>query len=131
MFDKTIVLPGSQHHSHNHSHNVTVHEHRAPTDDSIRLAKEMEEKVKNQILGTAIVNNNSFEIALYKLHHISCHSFRAVWMLNGSKHHIDIEVSMLKTKQEIATAVRDEVAKAIASNMLMQLSIDCLKLLDL
>lgn len=45
MFDKYTLGGGSQH----HTHNVKVVEQRAPTDDSIRLAKEYEEKAWNSI----------------------------------------------------------------------------------
>lgn len=39
---------------------VTVHEHRAATDDSIRLANEMLEKVHRQVVFSETVNDNVF-----------------------------------------------------------------------
>lgn len=47
MFDREI----HNHYTNNHSHSeVEVHEHRAPTDDSIRLLNEMERKAQDNFI---------------------------------------------------------------------------------
>lgn len=54
MFNKTIIGRGDVHHTH------TTNEHRAPTDDSIRLLREMEEKSNDHVLwksGQVELNN--------------------------------------------------------------------------
>jgi len=44
---------------------VDVHEHRAPTDDSVKLLREMEEKARNQIVGAFVTNkDNDFDGAV-------------------------------------------------------------------
>jgi len=43
---------------------MDVHEHRAPTDDSLKLLREMEEKVKTSILSTFNLDNNIFSGSL-------------------------------------------------------------------
>lgn len=50
-------------HSHHYgggNTNVTVTEHRAPTDESIRLAEEMRDKITNSILYCQRIDNNIF-----------------------------------------------------------------------
>lgn len=49
MFDTYEYRAGDQHHHH---HRSEVHEHRAPTDASVKLLKEMEQAALEKILGT-------------------------------------------------------------------------------
>jgi len=37
----------------------TVHEHRAPTDDSVKLLREMEETSKESIIGSCLIEDNT------------------------------------------------------------------------
>ena len=39
---------------------MKIHEHKAPTDDSIRLCKEFEEKIKNSLIKSIQVVDNKF-----------------------------------------------------------------------
>ncbi len=43
-----------------------VHEHRAPTDDSVRLLREMEQRVRDEVVKTTIVRDTDFECVVYK-----------------------------------------------------------------
>lgn len=55
MFDRvTVQSPRSVHHSH-HSE---VHEHRAPTDESVRLLKEMQEAALQSVVASGKLENN-------------------------------------------------------------------------
>ncbi len=45
---------------HDRSSTSVVHEHRAPTDDSIRLYKELQEKARAAILETLVCKDNAF-----------------------------------------------------------------------
>ena len=47
-----------------HPEKVYIEENRSPTDDSIRLANEFEEKIHSQIAERLIVNNNLFTYTL-------------------------------------------------------------------
>lgn len=59
MFDKTILHLANQTPSTiNSTNHTTIHEHRAPTDDSIRLADEMKYKVADSIVWTIRVEDN-------------------------------------------------------------------------
>ena len=59
MFDKTIVFPTKVY--GNSYTPVTVTEKRAPTDESVRLLKEMEEKAREKIIDSLTVRDTNFE----------------------------------------------------------------------
>lgn len=60
MFDKTYISTGKSGGSHHsHRHEVTVNEHRAPTDESVRLLNEMEQAAKNNLLNSIVIKDNT------------------------------------------------------------------------
>lgn len=59
MFDRYEIRPQNNVHT-----TKTVHEHRAPTDQSIRLLREMEEKARDSILDVIYVKNNLIEYTM-------------------------------------------------------------------
>jgi hypothetical protein len=56
MFDKRITVINQEAAQPSH---VTVHEHRAPTDDSIRLAGEYEEKALRKVIASYKLDTNT------------------------------------------------------------------------
>jgi hypothetical protein len=63
MLDAYLIRAGNQHHSHRHE----VHEHRAPTDESVRLLGDMERKMRERVLDSIHVADTPLEFALYHL----------------------------------------------------------------
>lgn len=62
MFDRNI---------HNHASHITKQEHRAPTDESIRLYHEMIEKARAEVIGTIELSANNFTArGLYRHNHL-------------------------------------------------------------
>ena len=55
MFNKTIVSGGPSHVTH------TTHEHRAPTDESIKIFKEIKDKSEASVIADIQVKNTVFE----------------------------------------------------------------------
>ena len=118
MFDKYFVREGASY----STSNVKVEEKRAPTDESIRLLKEMEEEVRNNIVESIVIDDNYvngsitlFDIDPFMRHYRCVVSFK----LNGREYLIektlervafDIEGHsiMLRTLYE---AVADEIAR--------------------
>lgn len=49
---------------HTHNHYVQVDEHRAPTDESIRLFKELQEKAIQSVIKTVEVKQNGIDLAV-------------------------------------------------------------------
>ena len=60
MFDKYVLNPGGGSHSHYHKTEVT--EKRAPTDESVKLLREMEQKALDQIVDGFLIQGNSLEL---------------------------------------------------------------------
>lgn len=57
MFDRVTIQQGKE--AVPYAKTVTVHEHKAPTDESIRLYQEIEEKAFQNILHRIQVNDNA------------------------------------------------------------------------
>lgn len=55
--DKLFVT--NHHHTAAPAYAQTVHEHRAPTDDSVKLLREMEEASRQSIVGSALIEDNT------------------------------------------------------------------------
>ena len=66
----------------------TVHEHRAPTDESIKILREMEEKSRQQIVEKFVVNNNvvNGSVTLFRDAMTDNHECRVRLVLNGDEH---------------------------------------------
>jgi hypothetical protein len=73
--------------THTHTHkttlvpyekSVTVHEHRAPTDASIRMLNEMQEKAKENILRSMIIDTNEMYGAVI-FHQLSGIEGKVLW----------------------------------------------------
>lgn len=64
-----------------------VHEHRAPTDDSVKLLREMEAKAQEQVIKAVHVGDSIFECVVHmqKNHMDGSTSMLAVFSLNGKK----------------------------------------------
>lgn len=85
MSSKTTYIPYTK----------EIHEHKAPTDESIRLAIEMEEKVKKNILRTIIIKTNlvngSITVFENKLNNSVVFCVR--FILNGQEYFIEHSIN--------------------------------------
>ena len=86
MFDAITVRHGGD--THNHTHHVT--EKRAPTDDSVRLLREMENSAKEEVLKSIRLPSNEFSgVAHLMRDYLSCSTNVAVlFKLNGKDHKV-------------------------------------------
>lgn len=114
----------TQFHFHNHRSETYVEEKRAPTDESVRLLKEMEAEAKQKIVDSITVNNTEFECNIQSyidalndetVYHVS-------YRMNGKRGLLKVPIKNWKRPSdiEVAVIVRDELAKDIASNMIDQ-----------
>lgn len=67
------LLSGGRTHTHSETtrlvpYEKTVHEHKAPTDDSIKLLREMEEKSRKQIACALVAEENVVNGAVVQFH---------------------------------------------------------------
>ena len=63
MFDTYVLRPGDQHHSHVYS----VTEKRAPTDESVKLLKEMEKAAEEKLLGSIRIENCPIDCVIHAM----------------------------------------------------------------
>lgn len=101
---------------------VNVTEKRAPTDESVRLLKEMEEAARNKVLETIVVADTSFECKIHKvMDPINDQDvYGVVFSLGKQKRRTEVRVDRYKklTPQEVAVAIRDAVAVDISNHLL-------------
>lgn len=71
-----------------------IHEHRAPTDESVRLLKELENKAIDKLLHVVELKNNVFNATWFiGLDHISLYNkVYCIFKLNGLEYKIDFIV---------------------------------------
>ncbi|MFZ2287596.1 MAG: hypothetical protein WAV93_11475 [Bacteroidales bacterium] len=114
MFDKTTIYPGPTNSS------VTVHEHRAPTDESIRLLRELEQKANENVLKSTRVDNNSFTAVLHQMRDAlsDLDKYAIIFSINGKKIQVSHDAKAWDKKEETVVAIRDIVAKEIANQIL-------------
>lgn len=105
---------------------ATVHEHRAPTDASVKLLNEMEQAARDKIEKSIRVGDTSFECVIHtQLDHINDQiKVAAIFSLNGKKmtwrdsfsgHDFTPEYAFEKVSGGIAEMIsRECVAKAMA-----------------
>jgi len=134
-------------HSHHHTHHglpsyptkvdVTIKEHRAPTDESVKLLKELEDKALSRILGTLKLESTPFDcrvypmlsvlgdgikfVVLYKIGALG--PFGRAWDMD-SMQRLEHEVSTWDkpSMDKIVESLLDALAKDIAKTMLLSVA---------
>jgi negative regulator of sigma E activity len=112
---------------YNHRHYTTSHatvtEKRAPTDESVRLLKEMEDAARKKITESTTVHNTEFVCKLQKYYDLPMDQdkYAVIYTLNGKQSRLDISVDCYKelSPEQTACLIRDKVAVDIANKMLM------------
>jgi len=120
MFDAISIRTGGTSHYHE------THEHRAPTDESVRLLKEMEEAALNKIIGYTKLENNTLKGEVY----VTRDSMRmettaiARFLLNGQEIKITIPLGDMMferieaVKERIWEAITKAVSRVIVGELL-------------
>lgn len=97
---------------------VSVTEQRAPTDESVKLLREMERTAAKQVLESVRVANTNFECVIHRLDsHLNARSeFVAVLKVNGKQMIAKyVANDMQATAEDVAVGIRDAVAQEIAN----------------
>lgn len=97
---------------------VHNHEHRAPTDESVKLLREMEQKAEERIIESAAVADNGFHGVVQSLRSFADdrHIRRAIFSLNGRKMMVEFSLhSFEATPAKLAIGLRDAIACEIAN----------------
>lgn len=104
----------------------TVHEHRAPTDESIRILREMEQQIEAKVIGRLSLNNHQFKptLLVYEEHLEQKWGVWWVFEVNGEKFQGKFYVSKWDKASNseailsIFQEIRENLSKQIASVLL-------------
>lgn len=104
----------------------TVHEHRAPTDESIKLLREMEEKSRKQIACALVAENNIVNGAVVQFYdeHMRFEKVCYVsYQLNGQQmeHKIALDGRVMMLKEQAIDILFQNLAGAITAELLKRL----------
>jgi len=117
MFDRIkLSTEVSQHPSH-----IDVYEHRAPTADTAKFLKELEDKAKDNILKSIRIENNSFNCVVhYQMSSLMLdHIFIIIFKLNNVESRVEVVFRDFEiTQEKIIKGIRDAVAEEISNKML-------------
>lgn len=127
MLDKTYVSLGGG--SSHHYNTTEITERRAPTDESVRLLQEMEEKAKERISDKFTISNSQIDAVAIVFYDEIMENKRNVhirFKLNGESHLVktgyrkfDMELSHGENyRQEVFRVMREAVAEQIATKVL-------------
>ena len=114
MFDSYNLHSAPQSHYHSHV------EKRAPTDESVRLLREMETSAKNEITKAVSVVDNKFNCVIHTMNdHLSGDNLYAViFTMNGIKHRVDVRCHYGMTKEDQHHEIYKKVSGKIAVELL-------------
>ena len=118
MFNKTFITQAPD-----YPQRITVNEHRAPTDESVNILRDAEDRAQKVIVQSTRVENCPIDVVLHQMvdHLNGSQKFACIFNLNGKKHRVDYEhfskVSEPAADDRLAKArgVRDAIAKEIAT----------------
>ena len=109
-------------HTHTSTSHSYVEEKRAPTDESVRLLKEMEAEARKKIIESKTVHNTEFTCKIHKYFDApnDADMYRIIYTLNGKQGSVDISVELYQmlTPEQTACFIRDKVAVDIANKMI-------------
>jgi hypothetical protein len=112
-------------HTHRHvtervHESVTVHEHRAPTDESVRLLREMEEAARDKVVQAIRLENSPIDCVVHVQdnHMTGDRDLCAFVRVNGKRIEIRRSFCMSTTVETIAAVLLAAVSERIAAEVL-------------
>lgn len=121
MFDTINLRAGDQHH-----HRSEVHEHRAPTDASVRLLREMEQAALDKILGTIRLEGGPVDCAIVHMRDNLADQHRFIIRYTLGQHQREVRhdycpkmgISAQQANDECFQELKAALAEDIAFHML-------------
>jgi len=102
-----------------------VHEHRAPTDDSVSLLKEMQEKAEQSRIASFPLDDNGFSGKIEVFQTVQDCQIRAiaVFDLNGRRFRVEAASNGadFDSKEKLIVNLREEVVKKIGTEILLSM----------
>lgn len=99
---------------------VTINEKRAPTDESVKLLREMEQAAKDNIVHTLKLEKNGFEavvhfaISALDLNYMG----KAIFDLNGKRMVVEESISQYQGPKALVQALMKKISERIAEEVL-------------
>ena len=116
MFNRTVINKGDTH--------TYVTEKRAPTDESVRLLREMESKAKEEVIKSISLPSNEFSGVVHLMRdYLSCQTKVVVlFKLNGKDHKVPISLDDFKDDnlEKQMRKVLNDVSDYLAANILQK-----------
>lgn len=108
-----------------------VHEYRAPTDESVKLLREMEQKAKNEVVKSIQLESNYLKANVYLfLDPMSFNNmFRVVFDINGHSYVSDIAIPTNAPTEAIVQKLHRGISDVIAQKILEDVSLTVSKLM--
>lgn len=97
-----------------------VHKHRAPTDESVRLLREMEEKARAQVIASVPLESNRIRGRAEWVRDYAEDTLlgRAIVDINGARVVATVRQGFDMERHDLVSALRDELARSIANEIL-------------
>ncbi len=120
MFEKNYFNIRNVRESVTENVNVTVKN--APTDESVSLLKELEEKAMSKILGSLKVEDNSFNITgVFIQNDFNGKSFHGSYKLNSVEYKIKVDLGWsIGSRETMIKEIFENVAREVAVQLMMQ-----------
>lgn len=98
---------------------VSVTEKRAPTDESVRLLREMEKAAQDKVLQAVTLRNNIFEctVQFRRDDFMGDHQLDAIFRINGEKLIATYTMLYGDTPEKAMIGLRDAVAEKVANQI--------------
>jgi len=123
MFDKTVIHAPQR--TQFVDRNITVNEHRAPTDDSVKLLSEMELAAENKLVCRGEIRNNTLAAQWNVVQECSSGAmdFKVILRvkLNGTEHvlRFPVQYQYGHDTPAIVQEIRDKLANLITEQILI------------
>ena len=116
MFDKHVHVLGPRSIDVHH----TVTEHRAPTDESVRLLKEMEAAAREKVVQSIRLESNDFNAVVQEQYDPlnDQRHYRVIFSANGKRVEVMHTMKSDAKPQEIADELLDVVGRKVAAEAL-------------
>ena len=103
----------------------TTTEYRAPTDESVRLLKEMEEKAREKIIDTFTVNDTHFECKFFQEMDVTTQEMKyvVIYSMNGKKRTVNVRVEqgvVADNYKKLISAVANDIAHAMLADVFVK-----------
>lgn len=113
---------------HLHEHRSTVHhgpvhhhEHRAPTDESVRLLMDMEEAARAKIVHTAVLNDMPMACTIFVMRHCDgTVELQAIYDINGKRHTTQVRDAIHDTDRfALVKKLHEAIARQVSELIIM------------